>query len=155
MYNRIRVKLYTISEVINQKYLDRYFAEGEGVLYKAELGSSLSYQGEDPSAYARSFTLQTQVNQADLVPLIAFMRFLSQSDAAAFESELPNYLDVEAFASGAISSQVEQFAALVREANTERNLVDPDTYEAAVQKVLSFISLRMEYLKTTPLLGEE
>jgi hypothetical protein len=44
------------------------------------------------------------------------------------------------FTSGAISSQVEQYAALVRRVNIERNLVDPEAYEAAVQKVLSFIN---------------
>jgi len=58
------------------------------------------------------------------------------------------------FTSGVIPSQVEQYASLVREANTERNLVDPETYEAAVQKVLSFINQRMECLKSTPLLSK-
>jgi spore coat protein CotH len=68
------------------------------VLYKAELGSGLSYQGEDPSAYSGSFTQQTRLNDADLAPLIDFMRFLDESDDATFESELPGYLDVDAFA---------------------------------------------------------
>lgn len=68
------------------------------MLYKAELGATLSYQGEDPSAYTNSFTQQTRVNDADLAPLIKFMRFLDESDNATFENKLPEYLDVEAFA---------------------------------------------------------
>ena len=90
--------LYTISEVINETYLERNFAYAEGVLYKAELGSTLSYQGDDPSTYAGSFTQQTRENDADLAPLIEFMRFLSEADEATFESELPDYLDVDSFA---------------------------------------------------------
>jgi spore coat protein CotH len=91
--------LYVVSELINEEYLEKYFENANGILYKAELGSTLSYKGEDPSSYADSFTQQTRVNDADLAPLIAFMRFLDQSDDATFESELPNWLDVDSFAS--------------------------------------------------------
>lgn len=91
-------KLYVISELVNASYIAKHFENADGILYKAELGSTLSYQGEDPSSYADSFTQQTRVNDADLAPLIAFMRFIDQSDDATFESELPNYLDVDSFA---------------------------------------------------------
>lgn len=91
-------KLYVVSELVNAEYLAKYFENADGILYKAELGSTLSYQGEDPSTYANSFTQQTRVNDADLAPLIAFMRFIDQSDDATFESELPKYLDVDSFA---------------------------------------------------------
>lgn len=91
-------KLYVVSELVNASYIAKHFENADGILYKAELGSTLSYQGEDPSSYTDSFTQQTRVNDADLAPLIAFMRFIDQSDDAAFESELPNYLDVDSFA---------------------------------------------------------
>jgi spore coat protein CotH len=91
-------QLYVISEVINDTYLLQHFANPDGVLYKAELGSTLAYQGEDPSAYASRFTQQTRVNDADLAPLIALMRFLSESDETTFERDLPAYLDVDSFA---------------------------------------------------------
>jgi spore coat protein CotH len=91
-------QLYTIAEVINQGYIDRTFPASEGVLYKAEVGASLAYLGEDPSAYSGKFTLQTHKNEADLGPLIAFSKFIDQSDDATFEAQLPNYLDVDAFA---------------------------------------------------------
>jgi spore coat protein CotH len=97
-FNDEAEQLFTISEIIDETYLAEHFTNSNGVLYKAELGSTLSYQGEDPSSYATSFTQQTRVNDADMAPLIAFVRFLSESDDATFESELPNYLDVEAFA---------------------------------------------------------
>ncbi len=97
-FNDEEETLYVVSELVNQEYLDSYFENSNGVLYKAELGSTLNYEGEDPSLYAESFTQQTRVNDADLAPLIKFMRFLSESDDATIEKELPNYLDVDAFA---------------------------------------------------------
>ena len=91
-------ELYVISEIIDEDYLAKTFENPNGELYKAEVGSTLSYQGEDPSAYADSFSQETRENEADLAPLIAFMRFLDQADEATFEQQLPAYLDVDAFA---------------------------------------------------------
>jgi spore coat protein CotH len=91
-------KLYVISELVNQVYLDENFENSNGVLYKAELGSTLNFKGEDPSSYADSFTQQTRKNDADLLPLISFMRFLEETDDQAFEEELPVWLDLDSFA---------------------------------------------------------
>jgi spore coat protein CotH len=93
-------RLYVISEVVDDPvYLARNFSNANGVLYKAEVGSSLTFISDDPSSYARSFSQETRLNDADLAPLVEFMRFLTESDEATFESELPHYLDVDAFAS--------------------------------------------------------
>jgi spore coat protein CotH len=249
-------QLFTISEVINETFLQSNFDYADGVLYKAELGSTLSYQGDDPSTYSGSFTQQTRENDADLAPLIEFMRFLSESDAATFDAELPDYLDVNSFAtylalcsllvnndsiigmnnnyylyyddlagrftllywdgneslsklggglnasislqgnqgqrsfrmgagantllsrfvvsekfyalyeqkvaeiyqqvyaSGAITAQVEQYAALVQAANAGRDLVDAAAYDSAVVSILNFITERMEYLISAGEVGD-
>ncbi|MCW5878537.1 MAG: CotH kinase family protein [Anaerolineales bacterium] len=91
-------KLYVVSELVNQEYVAKHFKNEDGVLFKAEIGATLSYEGEQPSRYADSFTQQTRVNDADLLPLIRFMRFLDEADDATFDAELANYLDVDAFA---------------------------------------------------------
>ncbi len=90
--------LYTLSQAINKDYVAEHFANPNGVLYKAELGSTLRYQGEDPTLYTSSFTQKTRLKDADFAPLIAFMRFVTEADDATFAAELPDYLDVEAFA---------------------------------------------------------
>ena len=261
-------QLYVISEVIDAAYLAKHFDNTGGVLYKAEVGSSLTYAGEDPTAYVNSFSQETRVNDADMAPLIAFTRFLAESDDATFERDLPTWLDVDAFAAylavnnllvnvdsiagmsnnyylyyddqaerftllmwdgneslgklgggpgltartgsraagydlyfksaigmgggrggamsksnilvtrflasptftalyettleqvyqqtfagGAITHMVEQYAALVRQANETRGLVDLDAYEEDVAAVLDFIAERGEYLAATPLLS--
>jgi spore coat protein CotH len=91
-------KLYVISELVNQVYLNQNFSNPNGILYKAELGSTLNYKGDDPSSYANSFTQQTRKNDADLLPLISFMKFLEEADDQTFDAELPEWLDVDSFA---------------------------------------------------------
>ena len=262
-FNDDEEKLYVISELVNESYLAKYFENANGILYKAELGSTLSYVDEDPSSYANSFTQQTRVNDADMLPLINFMRFLDQSDDATFEKELPNYLDVDSFAtylavnamlvntdsmlgmnnnyylyydeetqqftllmwdanesfgklggsasydlsltntqngagnrggpggggmgggenalltrfmanaifkalyeeklqevyekaftSGAMTNAIDQYSELIHSANDERNLVEIDTYDQAIEKMKTFISQRMDYLKTNKLFSK-
>ncbi|MBI4926465.1 MAG: CotH kinase family protein [Anaerolineae bacterium] len=90
--------LYVLSEIVDEVYLAENFDYADGILYKSEVGSTLAYQGEDPSAYATSFTQETRENEADLAPLIEFVRFIDSSDDATFAAELPAYLDVDGFA---------------------------------------------------------
>lgn len=97
-FNGEAERLYVVSELVDESYLSKHFPEMLGVLYKADLGATLSYAGEEPSNYAESFTQETRLNDADMKPLIAFMRFLDEADDATFEAELPNHLDVDAFA---------------------------------------------------------
>ncbi len=91
-------QLFSISEVIEEDYLAKFFANKQGILYKAEFQANLSYLGEDPSAYARSFSQETRENEADLAPLIRFLKFVSEADDATFAAELLKRLDVDSFA---------------------------------------------------------
>jgi spore coat protein CotH len=91
-------ELYVISEIIDKEYLAKYFDYSNGLLYKAELGSTLEYRGEELDSYNQSFSQETHTKTIDMAPLIAFTRFLSQSDDATFESDLPKYLDVDSLA---------------------------------------------------------
>lgn len=90
--------LYTLSEVIEEKYLNEHFENGDGILYKAEVHADMRYQGEDPSNYTDSFEQQTRKNDGDMSPLIDFTKFVTESDDETFEKELPGRLDTEAFA---------------------------------------------------------
>ncbi len=69
-----------------------------GALYKAESEGDWSYRGEDPDAYTDVFDQEAGKDVTDLTPLIGFLRWLDESDDAAFAIELPGRLDVDAFA---------------------------------------------------------
>lgn len=251
-------RLLVISELVNEDYLERFMDNPDGILYKAEMGSSLTYKGDDPSSYAKSFSQETQKKNADSAPLIEFAKFLTESDEVSFEQELPDRLDVDSFASylainnllvnkdsmadmnnnyylyyddidekftvlmwdaneslgklgggsqsanydlyfsnnqqgnnrmpgggkniliqrflenthfkalyeeklseayqkvfvsGSITDQVNAYADLLRDAVASRNLVELEKFNTAIEKDLSFISQRYEYLLTTDLLS--
>lgn len=68
----------------------------EGLVYKAEAGGDYSYRGDDPESYADVF--DQEAGDDDLTPLIAFLKFINESDDATFASDLGTYLDVDSFA---------------------------------------------------------
>ena len=70
--------------------------DSEGLLYKAESGGDYSYRGDDPEAYDEIFDQET--GEEDLTPLLELLEFLNESDDATFAAELPERLDVDAFA---------------------------------------------------------
>ena len=69
----------------------------EGILYKAEAEGDYSYRGDDPASYVDVFDQETG-DEENLEPLIDFLQFINESDDATFAAELPDHLDVEAFA---------------------------------------------------------
>jgi len=92
-------KLYTVAEHIDQVYVDRLFPDSDGVLYKVtRVGNDFSYLGEDPSLYDGIFDQKTAEGDADLAPLIDFMRFVTEASDEEFAEQLPQHFDVVAFA---------------------------------------------------------
>lgn len=67
-----------------------------GLLYKAEAGGDWSWRGDDPDAYTDVFDQET--GDDDLTPLIDFLDFVNNSTDEDFAAELPERLDVQAFA---------------------------------------------------------
>jgi spore coat protein CotH len=73
--------------------------DSEGILYKAEAGGDYSYRGDDPASYADVFSVEASTSgEDDYTPLIAFLKFLNESDDATFAAELGNHIDVQSFA---------------------------------------------------------
>ncbi|WP_121257751.1 CotH kinase family protein [Nocardioides ferulae] len=67
-----------------------------GLLYKSEAEGDWSWRGDDPEAYTDVFDQET--GEDDLEPLIDFLDFLNNSSDETFRDDLPQRLDVAAFA---------------------------------------------------------
>ena len=76
---------------------DSWF-EGKGALFKAESTGDWSYRGDDPTSYEDVFDQEGGKKVTDMTPLIEFLKFINESDDAAFASDLSKYLDVDSFA---------------------------------------------------------
>ena len=80
---------------------DRWMAEEldiSGALYKAESTGDYSYRGDDPDSYGDVFDQEAGKTNADLSPLIDFLEFVNNADDDAFNTGLPDRLNVDAFA---------------------------------------------------------
>lgn len=72
--------------------------DDSGALYKAESTGDYSYRGDDPASYEDVFDQEAGKDNADLTPLITFLKFINQSDDETFKAQLGSYLDVDSFA---------------------------------------------------------
>ena len=72
--------------------------EGDGILYKAESTGDYSYRGTDPDAYDEVFDQESDTDNENLAPLIAFLDFINNASDAAFAADLGKHLDMAAFA---------------------------------------------------------
>ena len=98
-FNNNEKQVYTIAEVLDQRYIDEHFVNNSGVLFKVvEVGNDFKYLGSDLSLYANIFEQKTAKKQADMSPLMKFMDFVSNSDKQSFDSELSDWLDTDKFA---------------------------------------------------------
>lgn len=80
---------------------DTWMAEAfdaSGALYKAESTGDYSYRGDDPGAYDEVFDQEAGGDNTDLGPLTEFLDFINNSDDSTLADDLPEMLDVEAFA---------------------------------------------------------
>lgn len=89
-------KLFIISELPEDEYyIQKWFGDDNGILYKAWNFIDFSYLWEDPTLYSDYFTQKTRVNDYDLSPLIRMLKFVTESDDEEFEENIDSYIDVE------------------------------------------------------------
>lgn len=89
--------LYLITEHPDENYLKKYFNDKNGILYKVANFTGFEYLGEDPTLYAEKYEQKTSVNDDDMVQLIKFMRFVSESSDEEFEEGLADWLELDSF----------------------------------------------------------
>ncbi|EKD64203.1 MAG: spore coat assembly protein-like protein [uncultured bacterium] len=91
--------MYVLAQQVDQIFIDEYFPDSDGVLYKiSQVGNDFSYLGDDPTLYADIFSQETNINDADYTPLIKFMKFVTEASDEEFAENLSDYFDVVAFA---------------------------------------------------------
>lgn len=93
--NGADARLRLVVQHLDERWEEDNFST-PGLLYKAEAGGDWSWRGDDPDAYADVFDQET--GDDDLTPLIDFLDFINNSSDEDFAADLPERLDVQAFA---------------------------------------------------------
>jgi len=93
------IGLYLLGEVINDDFLKNHLGKGEdkGNLYKANIGATFAYLGEDKAAYKEVWEKQTNEDADDWADLIALCKIIGDTPAAELKAKLEPLMDIDSF----------------------------------------------------------
>jgi hypothetical protein len=97
-FDRHYLGLYTLVENPDQNWAESRFGTRRVLILKTTSNTLFSYLGEEWSRYRNSYDPRTAVHESQARRVIDFSKLVSQADDPAFEAQLPEYLDLEAFA---------------------------------------------------------
>ncbi len=89
--------LYILTEVVNGDFLKTFFGKGEdgGNLYKADIGTTLNYLGEDPAPYKQFLEKQSNEEADDWSDVIALTKTLTQTPIEELPAALEPLVDID------------------------------------------------------------
>lgn len=89
--------LYVLTEVVNSDFLKSFFGKNDsgGNLYKADIGASFSYLGEDASAYKQYFEKQSNEEADDWTDLIELSKLIDQTPGAEYPAKIEPLIDID------------------------------------------------------------
>jgi spore coat protein CotH len=89
--------LYVLGEVVNAEFLKMHFGKSDdtGNLYKANVGSTFQYPGEDKASYQNSWEKQSNEEADDWSDLIALCKLINETPAESLRAALEPIMDVD------------------------------------------------------------
>ncbi len=95
--------LYQNIEHIDEEFVESWFGNNSGNLYKCLYPANLDYISDDPEDYklapfgGRTYELKTNTTQDDYSDLAAFIEFLNQSSDYEFDCDIESYFNVYSY----------------------------------------------------------
>ena len=91
--------VYTAVEHIDSEYIERFFDNNDGDLYKADMGSTLEYKGDDIADY-ESYSLESNKDSSQKQALLSFIQSIENDNidigqSLQMEQFLKDFLAVE------------------------------------------------------------
>lgn len=87
--------LYEVSELPGDEYVEKYFPDTNGTLYKAGNSVGFHYEGDDPTLYTDTFEVASGKKKNDLSPLIKLLKFVTNSTTEEFSGNVEKYIDLD------------------------------------------------------------
>jgi hypothetical protein len=82
---------------VDKGFLKEHYKTGAGLLFKPERIQSLDYLGDDWAKYVPTYDPKREATPAEQKRLIAFTKLVNQADDKAFNKEIGDYLDLDAY----------------------------------------------------------
>jgi len=96
-YNNQYWGLYTLVEEANSDFLDGWFNEEVGNLFKGDPSGDLKWLGSSPSLYYNKYELKTNETVNDWSDLVNFIDKINNTPISGIRDTLDNYFDVTGF----------------------------------------------------------
>lgn len=91
--------LYLVVEQVDKRFLKRVFGSSKGLLVKPSTFGAFRYFRDDVAKYEAAYFPKTDPTPGQWQRLIAFARLIHEADDDAFDSEISEFLDMDAFLS--------------------------------------------------------
>ncbi|MFI5202888.1 MAG: CotH kinase family protein [Flavobacteriales bacterium] len=88
---------YMIVEEIDDEFLNRWFLNNKGNLFKGDPTGDLKWFGSTPSSYYPKYELHNNDLQNDWTDLVAFINVVNNSPAGTFASDLDTFFNVDRY----------------------------------------------------------
>ena len=89
--------LYTVSEIVDEQFIQVHFGDSSGLLLKPELGNLSFDAGRSWEDFAQFLYPKTPATPAQQERMMSFIQLLRKNDAATFREQIGSYIDVDNF----------------------------------------------------------
>jgi len=110
-YTRHYIGLYSISENVDENFIEDRFGTRKGAILKPSTRTPFTWMGDTWPSYNQTYDPKTDLTDTEKARIIEFCRFVSYANDADFAARIGQYVDIDAFA--------RYFAVLVWIANAD------------------------------------
>jgi hypothetical protein len=103
--------LYSVSENVDENFIEERFGTRKGAIFKPSTSSLFTYWGNDWNTYHQSYDPKTDLTEAEKQRIIELGTLVSSATDAEFASRIGEFVDLDSFAT--------YFAVLVWIANAD------------------------------------
>ncbi|MCC7303256.1 MAG: CotH kinase family protein [Bacteroidia bacterium] len=96
-YNNVYWGLYTLVEEVNKDFLDGWFNDKRGNLFKGDPSGDLKWINSSPSSYYNKYELHTNETQNDWSDLVEYLDKINNYSLSGIRDTLDRYMDVPGF----------------------------------------------------------
>jgi spore coat protein H len=89
------IGLYTVSEVVDEQFIQAHFGDASGLLLKPELGHQGLAAGDSWKEYERFLIPKSRATPAQQDRMLSFIRLINRSDAATFQNQIRSYVHLD------------------------------------------------------------
>ncbi len=97
-YDRQYLGIYSMTEAIDKQFAQRHFGTKKGAIYKPVTPSLFTDLGADWAAYNQIYDPKGTLYEEQKKAVMELSRFVTQSDDAAFASQIGQFIDLPEFA---------------------------------------------------------